>query len=177
MRRWQLTQGDRRRGRRKKSSDTETGRPYFLVFLVIVFLLPSVFPVSGFPLTTFPNISLASVCVSVCVSGAMGWRVWLTHWCDQGHRGTSLSLSLSVSLSLLLSSPNSTGMTSSRHLHCLFVCLFVYLVSRRDETSGSVSRTRNILLNTFHCRSLRVSNILLPDELLDKLTFSEDTIQ
>lgn len=149
-----------------------------MVFLVIVFLLPSVFPVSGFPLTTFPNISLASVCVSVCVSGAMGWRVWLTHWCDQGHRGTSLSLALSQCLSLVFCRvQTSTRMTSSRHRHCLFVCWFVYLVTRGDKTSGSVSRTRNILLNTFRCPSFLVSNILLSDELLDSLTFSEDTIQ
>lgn len=86
----------------QKDSDTETGRPDFLVFLVIVFLLPSVFPFSGFPLTTFPNISLASVCVWVCVSGAMGWRVWLPTGVTRD-TGAPRSLSLSPRLSMALS--------------------------------------------------------------------------
>lgn len=178
-RRWQLTQGDRRRGRRRKKQWHRDRASIF--FGLSCYCFSSSF---SFPRLRFPphyvsqHIIGLSVCECVCVwSHGMESVVNPLVWPGtQGH--LALSRSLSVSLSLVFCRvQTSTRMTSSRHRHCLFVCWFVYLVTRGDKTSGSVSRTRNILLNTFRCPSFLVSNILLSDELLDSLTFSEDTIQ
>lgn len=176
-RRWQLTQGDRRRGRRRKKQWHRDRASIF--FGLSCYCFSSSF---SFPRLRFPphyvsqHIIGLSVCECVCVwSHGMESVVNPLVWPGtQGH--LALSRSLSVSLSRLLSSPN-FHQNDLEPSSPLFVCWFVYLVTRGDKTSGSVSRTRNILLNTFRCPSFLVSNILLSDELLDSLTFSEDTIQ
>lgn len=133
----------------KRNSDT------MLIFFsrsCYCFLPGSVFPFSGFPLTMFPNISLAWLCVSVCVCvWSRGMECVVTHWCDQGHRGTSLSLSVSGSLALSFSAGSIPPALSDAHLHrtCeLFESCHVWNQRRRNPTAKYILSLANCLTNS-----------------------------
>lgn len=126
-RRWQLTQGDRRRGRRRKKQWHRDRASIF--FGLSCYCFSSSF---SFPRLRFPphyvsqHIIGLSVCECVCVwSHGMESVVNPLVWPGtQGH--LALSRSLSVSLSRLLSSPNfhqNDLEPSSPLFVCLLVCL------------------------------------------------------
>lgn len=129
-RRWQLTQGDRRRGRRRKKQWHRDRASIF--FGLSCYCFSSSF---SFPRLRFPphyvsqHIIGLSVCECVCVwSHGMESVVNPLVWPGtQGH--LALSRSLSVSLSRLLSSPNfhqNDLEPSSPLFVCLFVGLFIW---------------------------------------------------